>query len=503
MGSWGWRATRFLLPAKPWVLLSRPWLWPKVTVTITSFSWGANTPLPQSTRRNAHYLLSQTRHCSGQLQTWAMYQDNQSHHCSLIIKAAASIHFLTGTPYTLLLVNFKTIFWSKMLQSSPSCREENQGPESKWAELPSWKGWSWGLTQAAGCIWHPLHQPTVISQSYTHAYIRHTGNEKSTSWASQGQLHFRDQGQGKHLGRQEMCGLRTSHLKQTGCVTKLSVLIHSVQKDHQEEETLKEMSGFHWPHHFQHHPPFLPPSSHPMCPGQHLPKWPCFTQHTAGTQLSSLYRKKNSKCLPGFIFPKPTHYSPIRLLKREFTGHTRAHTLPTHPSSLPLLISPIMTWSVSSHCANSSPSPVFIPFRCLQAIIMYPLSQAAHIKFFSSFLINQSLNPSKPFNRTSCSSLNSIQFPQVSDNVVTRGWMQGSSCWLSKLPERQGAVSVSVSVSVCVCLCVCTCVCVPSGKMDSLPSQLPVPFLQPHHHEVTMAIYRNAELSSILVPYRI
>ena len=27
-------------------------------VTITSFSWGANTPLPQTIRRNAHYLLS-------------------------------------------------------------------------------------------------------------------------------------------------------------------------------------------------------------------------------------------------------------------------------------------------------------------------------------------------------------------------------------------------------------------------------------------------------------
>ena len=168
------------------------------------------------------------------------------------------------------------------------------------------------------------------------------------------------------------------------------------------------------------------------------------------------------------MFPKPTHHSPIRLLKREFTGHTRARTLPTHPSSLPLLISPITPGSVSSPCANSSPSPVFMPFRCLQAIIMYPLSQAAHIKFFSSFLINQSLNPSKPFNRTSCSSLNSIQFPQVSDNVVTRGWMQGSSCWLSKLPEHQGAMSVcvclcvSVSVRVCVwvCLCVCVCVCV-------------------------------------------
>ena len=152
--------------------------------------------------------------------------------------------------------------------------------------------------------------------------------------------------------------------------------------------------------------------------------------HTAHSRhASSLYRKKeNSKGFPGFTFPKPTHHSPIRLLKREFTGHTRARTLPTHPSSLPLLISPIMPGSVSSPCANSSPSPVFMPFRCLQTIIMYPLSQAAHIKFFSSFLINQSLNPSKPFNRTSCSSLNSIQFPQVSDNVVTRGWMQGSSC---------------------------------------------------------------------------
>lgn len=54
---------------------------------------------------------------------------------------------------------------------------------------------------------------------------------------------------------------------------------------------------------------------------------------------------------------------------------------------------------------------VFVAVRYLQAIILYPLSQAAHIKFFSSCLINQSLNPSKPFNRTCCSSLNSIQFP--------------------------------------------------------------------------------------------
>ena len=30
-GGWGWRATRFLLSAKPWVLVSRTWLWPKVT----------------------------------------------------------------------------------------------------------------------------------------------------------------------------------------------------------------------------------------------------------------------------------------------------------------------------------------------------------------------------------------------------------------------------------------------------------------------------------------
>lgn len=65
--------------------------------------------------------------------------------------------------------------------------------------------------------------------------------------------------------------------------------------------------------------------------------------------------------------------------------------------------------------------PAFIPFRYLQAIILYPLSQAAHIKFFSSFLINQSLNPSKSFNRTRCSSLNSVQFPQASDNVLTWG----------------------------------------------------------------------------------
>jgi hypothetical protein len=55
----------------------------------------------------------------------------------------------------------------------------------------------------------------------------------------------------------------------------------------------------------------------------------------------------------------------------------------------------------------------------LQAIIMVPLSQAVHIKFFSSLFINQSLNPSKPFNRPRSSSLNSIQFPQISDNVVT------------------------------------------------------------------------------------
>ena len=113
--------------------------------------------------------------------------------CSLI-KAAASIHFLPGTPYTLLLVNFKTILWSKMLQSSPSCKE-NQGPESKWADLPSWKGWSWGLTQAVGFILHPLHQPTGVSQSYTHACIRHIGNERPTSRASPGQLHFRNGGQ--------------------------------------------------------------------------------------------------------------------------------------------------------------------------------------------------------------------------------------------------------------------------------------------------------------------
>ena len=56
--------------------------------------------------------------------------------------------------------------------------------------------------------------------------------------------------------------------------------------------------------------------------------------------------------------------------------------------------------------------------RCLQAIIMYPLSQAAHIKFFSSFLINQSLNPSKPFNRTSCSSLNSIHHQGQSEETA-------------------------------------------------------------------------------------
>ena len=236
------------------------------------------------------------RHCSGQLQTWAMYQDNQSHHCSLIIKAAAaSIHFLPGTPYTWLLVNFKTILWSKMLQSSPSCREENQGPESKWADLPSWKGWSWGLTQAAGFILHPLHQPTGVSQSYTHACIRHTGSERPTSRASPGQLHFRNGGQ----GRWEMCGVRTSHLKQTGCVTKLSVWIRSVQKNHQEDETLKETPGFHWPHHFRHHPPLLPPSSHPACPSQHLPKWSCFTQHTAGTHLPSTGKRRTQKASQG------------------------------------------------------------------------------------------------------------------------------------------------------------------------------------------------------------
>lgn len=99
-----------------------------------------------------------------------------------------------------------------------------------------------------------------------------------------------------------------------------------------------------------------------------------------------------------------------------------------------------MPGSVSSPCANSSPSSVFILFRCLQAIIMYPLSQAAHIKFFSSFLINQSLNPSKPFNRTSCSSLNSIQFLQVSDNVVTQ-----AGC---KAPAADSLSSLSVRSSM-------------------------------------------------------
>lgn len=125
-----------------------------------------------------------------------------------------------------------------------------------------------------------------------------------------------------------------------------------------------------------------------------------------------------------------TNLLPLQTSEREFTeGHTPVNTVPVHPIlQPPLLISPIQPGSGSSPCANSSPSPVFIPFRCLQAISMYPLSQAAHIKFFSSSLINQSLNPSKAFNRTSFSSLNSVQFPHVSDNVVTQGWMQGSSC---------------------------------------------------------------------------
>lgn len=105
--------------------------------------------------------------------------------------------------------------------------------------------------------------------------------------------------------------------------------------------------------------------------------------------------------------------------------------MPT-PSSSFFVMFPIIPGSVCLPCANSSLSLVFTPFRYLQDIIMYPLSQAAHINFFSSFLINQSLNPSKPFNHTSSSSLNSIQFLQVSDNV-TRGWMQGSSCCLTQL----------------------------------------------------------------------
>lgn len=131
--------------------------------------------------------------------------------------------------------------------------------------------------------------------------------------------------------------------------------------------------------------------------------------------FSLLLYMRNPQHLLWFIFSWPLKG------KEPPIGHTLAKAGPA-PSSL-LLIPPIIPGSVSLPCANFSPSPEFIPFRYLQAVIMYPLSRVEPIKFFSSFLINQSLNPSKPFNRTCCSSLNSFQFPHISDNVVTRGWL--------------------------------------------------------------------------------
>lgn len=145
-----------------------------------------------------------------------------------------------------------------------------------------------------------------------------------------------------------------------------------------------------------------------------------------------------------------------------------------------------MPGSVSSPCANSSPSPVFIPFRCLQAIIMYPLSQAAHIKFFSSFLINQSLNPSKPFNRTSCSSLNSVQFLQVSDNVVTQAGCEA--------PAADSLSSPSVRSSTHPPTCTHAHACTHNGfvrRMDTSPCQDPAPFLQQQHREEALADYKD------------
>lgn len=166
----------------------------------------------------------------------------------------------------------------------------------------------------------------------------------------------------------------------------------------------------------RHHNTYPSPSS---ILGQHT------YQHSppmSKTQLALCHTRPLPSCYRWRAHSTSTVHLP-QASQRE--GASQSHTLAKAgpaPSSL-LLIPPIIPGSVSSPCANSSPSPVFIPFRYLQAVIMYPLSQAAPIKFFSSFLINQSLNPSKPFNRACCSSLNSIQFPHISDNVVTRGWM--------------------------------------------------------------------------------
>lgn len=191
------------------------------------------------------------------------------------------------------------------------------------------------------------------------------------------------------------------------------------------------MSRFHCSGHLRFS--FLPPSSQPALPGQHSPTWPCFTQHTVGTQLSSLHLAalEEEPTVPLRVHLSKTNSLPPSGFWKRL--HRRSHPWLilcqlTHLPPPSLLISPIRPGSGSSPCANFSPSPVFIPFRCLQAIIMYPLSQPAHIKFFSSLLINQSLNPSEPFNCTSCFSLNSIQFLQVSDSVVTQGWIQRSSC---------------------------------------------------------------------------
>lgn len=202
------------------------------------------------------------------------------------------------------------------------------------------------------------------------------------------------------------------------------------------------MSRFHGPGHLHHFPFLQPPSSH-------FPHGS--TSYSTQQALNYILLHgcfRNQTHSASWVSSSPNQFNrpqtSERLQRRSHPCHCFAN-LPHHPS--PILISPIMPGSVSSPSANSSLSPVFIPFRCLQAIIMYPLSQAAHIKFFSSFLINQSLNPSKPFNRASCSSLNSGQFPQVSDNVVTRGWMQGSSCWLSKLPECREALCMHTAPS--------------------------------------------------------
>lgn len=160
---------------------------------------GSNIPSRPWLLGTPPYSCCETRHCSGQLQTWVTYQDNQSHHCSSIIKAAASIRWA----FTFCQALHTHYFLWTSIQETRCCdylhwaeKKIKTHRGSKWTRSPSWKGWSPSLTQAVGFIPHPFHQSMYSLPTSQPRPDKTRQQRESNSVGSQGQLCLRNRAGG-------------------------------------------------------------------------------------------------------------------------------------------------------------------------------------------------------------------------------------------------------------------------------------------------------------------